>query len=65
MPIYEYTCLGCGTAFEKLVRNAESTREIKCPVCGEEEVEEKVSSCATFVKGGSSAPGGNCAPTGG
>lgn len=65
MPIYEYTCLGCGTDFEKLVRNAESAREIKCPVCGGDKVEEKVSACASYVKGGTSAGGGACAPTGG
>ncbi len=65
MPIYEYTCLGCGTDFEKLVRNAESVREIKCPVCGDDEVEEKFSACASFVKGGTPARSGGCAPAGG
>ncbi len=65
MPIYEYTCLRCGTEFEKLVRSPESTHEIKCPVCGNGEVEEKFSACASFVKTGTSAQGGSCAPTGG
>lgn len=65
MPIYEYTCLACGTDFEKLVRKAEDTRELKCPVCGDDEVEEKVSACASFVKGGTFGTSGTCAPTGG
>ncbi len=65
MPIYEYKCLECGTDFEKLVRRAEDTRQIQCPVCGKDEVEEKLSACASFVKSGSPAGGGTCAPSGG
>jgi len=65
MPIYEYTCLACGTEFEKLVWKSEASHEVKCPVCGAEKVEEKVSACASFVKGEAPAAGGTCGPAGG
>lgn len=65
MPIFEYTCLGCGTDFEKLVWKAEAVHDVKCPLCGHNEVEEKVSACASFVKGGTSRSGGTCAPSDG
>ena len=67
MPIYEYTCLDCGTEFEKLVWRSQDIRELKCPVCGESRVEEKISSCASFTKGGagSGSGKGSCAPSGG
>lgn len=65
MPIYEYTCLACGTDFERLVWKAEASHEVKCPVCGADKVEEKVSACASFVKGDAPGAGGTCAPSGG
>jgi len=66
MPIYEYTCLNCGAEFEKLVWRSQDIGEVKCPACDEPGVEEKISSCASFMKGGSSAGGGgSCAPSGG
>ncbi len=67
MPIYEYICLNCGTDFEKLVLKTDSpaVREVKCPVCGKAEVEEKISPCASFSKDSPSSTGGGCAPSGG
>lgn len=68
MPIYEYVCPTCGTAFEKLVRG--SSAAVTCPTCGSPEVRKKVSTFAASVQGssGASLSGGSaassCAPTG-
>ncbi len=45
MPIYEYKCNECETAFEKFVRN-EETDEIVCPNCRSKLVEKQISSFA-------------------
>ncbi|MCC6612877.1 MAG: zinc ribbon domain-containing protein [Anaerolineae bacterium] len=35
MPLFEYTCPGCGRTFEKLVRSAQTERDFaECPTCG-------------------------------
>ncbi|NLG42651.1 MAG: zinc ribbon domain-containing protein, partial [Phycisphaerae bacterium] len=34
MPIYEYTCSGCGRLFEQLVQSREQEAELACPHCG-------------------------------
>ena len=67
MPLYEFDCSECGTAFEKLVRKADATSEVVCPVCGSRKVNEKVSAFASITKGGSSAAysGPSCTPGGG
>ena len=41
MPIYEYTCLGCGREFELLVRGTGATPA--CPSCKSEELERRMS----------------------
>jgi putative FmdB family regulatory protein len=35
MPIFEYACDDCGTKFEKLVRRAAESGDIRCPSCGQ------------------------------
>ena len=42
MPIYEYTCGGCGHAFEEFVRKPDSAAP-KCPECGAEKSERQIS----------------------
>lgn len=65
MPIYEFTCAGCGEGFEKLVFGSDPG--IVCPRCGSGEVHKKVSACAIkagfkFVGTGKKASaGGGCA----
>ncbi|HAJ36765.1 MAG TPA: zinc ribbon domain-containing protein [Chloroflexi bacterium] len=68
MPLYEYICEHCGTAFEHWVRSAASQEAIACPQCQSVEVSKQFS---TFgVKGGASAnssvsSGDNCTTGGG
>jgi putative FmdB family regulatory protein len=63
MPIFEYTCEDCGTAFEKLVR-ASQENGVACPSCGQEHVKKELSTfAARATEGSSSAPAqfGGCA----
>jgi putative FmdB family regulatory protein len=43
VPIYEYTCRGCGKPFELLVRKGETAA---CPSCGSEDLEKMLSGVA-------------------
>jgi putative FmdB family regulatory protein len=54
MPIFEYRCDDCGTAFEKLVRG--SSPEVLCPSCGKEHVKKQLSTFAAHAQGPKSAP---------
>jgi len=40
MPIFEYTCSGCGENFEKLVFGGQ---EVDCPKCSSKNVKKKFS----------------------
>lgn len=67
MPIYEYGCRKCGECFEELVRNAQDEAELKCPACGADAPERRLSACAVRMGegAGASAPampamGGGC-----
>jgi putative FmdB family regulatory protein len=48
MPIYEYACRGCGTAFELLVRGQETPR---CPQCQGADLEKALSTFAVSAGG--------------
>ncbi len=61
MPIYEYVCQKCGKPFEELVRGKEA---VKCPKCGSQQVERKLSTFATRGGGGNTGPAGSCAAGG-
>ena len=49
MPIYEYRCIKCGHNFEKLIRLSAPTP--KCPECGAEESQKKVSVGSFVLRG--------------
>jgi len=49
MPIYEYTCAGCGREFEELV--LASDEKVKCPECGSDKTRKLISRCR-FKSGG-------------
>ncbi|MAE69270.1 MAG: hypothetical protein CME06_02245 [Gemmatimonadetes bacterium] len=58
MPIYEFVCRGCETAFEELVR---ADTRVECPSCGSAEVRKLLSS---FSAVGGARPDG-CPDPGG
>ena len=65
MPIFEYKCDDCGTAFEKLVRNGASTA-VLCPSCGQDHLSQQYSTFAARANGKSeeaslpTCPSGMC-----
>ncbi len=54
MPIYEYTCLECGTQFEKFVRSMATVAEVNCPECGSSRVKKGWSLFGVAGSGGTS-----------
>jgi putative FmdB family regulatory protein len=66
MPIYEYSCKGCGNEFETLVR-ASSVPD--CPSCHSTVLEKKLSVFATAASAPEAAPAagpcGSCGHPGG
>lgn len=64
MPIFEYRCKKCGTAFEALVSNADA--KATCEKCGSKQTEKQLSIFSASVASGSPIPcsTGNC-PTSG
>ncbi len=55
MPIYEYSCRGCGKDFEALLFGSE--RPV-CPACGAKDLEKRFSA---FAVGGPSTSSGDAA----
>ena len=62
MPIFEYTCQGCGTRFEVLMREGVTP---VCPKCKGEQVQKELSAFAVSVAGSKSAPMPAAGPCGG
>ena len=60
MPLYEYTCRGCGAEFEALVRAGSFP---SCPRCGGTDLEKRFSAFAMRSGGGESSrsSGSGCA----
>jgi len=57
MPLYEYSCRGCGRRFEVLQRVGADARDVACPACGGREVAKQLSTFASTVAGsGASGP---------
>ena len=48
MPIYEYVCRGCSTAFELLVRKGDTPA---CPSCAGQDLEKQLSGVAIKSSG--------------
>jgi putative FmdB family regulatory protein len=63
MPIYEYSCSGCGNHFEKLVRRF--AEAVSCPACDSAAVDKQLSVFAVGASGPSPAASGCDAPGGG
>lgn len=64
MPLFEYSCLECGTDFESLVLKDSEIAELRCPTCSGKNLEQKVSAFASISDNGASGAV-NCAPSGG
>ena len=60
MPIYEYLCESCDSAFEKLVRRSEDVLESGCPKCGEKHLRQQYSTFAAPASSPSMPSGGGC-----
>jgi putative FmdB family regulatory protein len=66
MPLYEFQCTECDSAFEELVRASSAIPDIQCPQCGSTDVRRKVSTFASKISGGGAAAPARqaCAPGG-
>lgn len=62
MPIFEYRCPECGTAFEKLVLTRDEKR-FECPKCGSKDTERLFSTFAMTGAAGRSGAAA-CEPSG-
>ncbi len=62
MPIYEYICGDCGTAFEELVRSMRGTPKVACPDCGSGNAERTMSAIGAAVDSSKAyeCPPGGC-----
>ena len=49
MPLYEYSCRGCGRRFEVLQRVGADHSGVGCPVCGSDDVAKQFSTFASAV----------------
>ncbi len=54
MPIYEYTCKGCGEELELLVSS--SRAKPACPHCGSQKLTRRLSAFAAHSRSSASAP---------
>ncbi len=67
MPIYEYSCAGCGKVFEELILRHTDEAELACPSCKGGQVSRLISRpAAPRTAGGSpsSGPAPSCGPVG-
>lgn len=71
MPLYEYTCSGCGARVEEMRKQAERADGPACPECGEATELALSAPGRVGVGGGESGairtgtnPGGGCGPGG-
>lgn len=68
MPIYDFSCLSCGSDFDKLVRSASAVSSVTCPECQSDEVKKRLSlvasRTATSSAGSAAAGAAACSPGG-
>ena len=62
MPIYEYTCQGCGGRFEQLQRSMSDETKPKCPTCGSPKTARALSVFAVGAESGGKTSGSADAP---
>lgn len=64
MPMYEFSCSGCGHRFEEIVFKSSDEEDLECPECGSRDVKRALSAFAVSTKGGGLA-GPSCSGGGG
>jgi len=67
MPIYEYTCPGCGTEFDKRVGFSQADEKQECPQCGNQHARRQLSligMTSTSSGGGRVTTAPACGPVG-
>ena len=58
MPLFDYSCAGCGRVFESLVRSSElDTARPPCPDCSGEDTHRNTMAAFSVGSGGGSGPG--------
>jgi len=66
MPLFEYTCPGCGQSFEKLVRSSQTERDFaECPSCGNPYSARQISTFAVSGVSSSRSSGSISLPSSG
>jgi len=65
MPIFEYRCDDCGSQFEKLIRRAAETAELRCPSCGKDHLTQQLSTFSAHSGGPKAGGSGPMCPSGG
>jgi len=55
MPLFEFNCTHCGQPFEELLRSANDTDKVTCPICGSTQIKKKISTFASKASGGNSS----------
>lgn len=58
MPIYEYSCKKCNEVFSVFQSVNANEKDTKCPKCGADEVQKKISSFSCCSFGSSPGSGG-------
>lgn len=59
MPLYEFRCQECRTAFEELVAASQGTEKVVCPQCGSKMVKKIISAGSFRIAGsGGAIPSG-------
>lgn len=61
MPLFEYICVNCGTAFEQFVRSASAQEAVTCPKCASTLVNKQFSTFGMKGTGGFSGGGSTAA----
>jgi putative FmdB family regulatory protein len=56
MPIYEYRCADCGSKFEKLIRRSEDVETLACPSCGQQHLNQELSTFSARANGAAKSP---------
>ncbi|MDA8334177.1 MAG: zinc ribbon domain-containing protein [Peptococcaceae bacterium] len=57
MPIYEFRCLDCGRAFEKLfIKKPDDEADLACPACKSESLERIISKTNYVMNSGKGTP---------